>query len=285
MTDNSDRFTVRFWGVRGSIPVPGPETERYGGNTTCVQVRCGNTMFVIDAGSGIRELGRHLAKQSEAVRCHILMTHLHWDHIQGFPYFRPAFDPSSHLTVWSENDPARPVRNTLSLQMSPPMFPIRLEDMEATLDFRTFELTDTIELGGARITMAPLNHPGGATAYRIDYAGHSYVHASDHEHTAELYKPLVDLASGADYLVYDAAYTDNEYTGRGVVEPKKGYGHSTWKEAIRTATAADVAELILFQHQYDRTDEQLDQIGRWAKQVRSNTVVAFEGMELDLLAD
>jgi phosphoribosyl 1,2-cyclic phosphodiesterase len=240
-------------------------------------------VIIIDAGSGIRELGRHLNAKVGPVSCHLLLSHVHWDHIQGFPFFAPAFEPSTNLTVWSENNPERPAKQTLALQMSPPMFPISLTDMVATLDFRTFELGEEFSLGGARISTAPLNHPGGATAFRIDYAGHSYVHASDHEHTGDLYEPLVALANGADCLVYDAAYTDAEYTGRGVSEPRKGWGHSTWKEAIRTASAAEVEQLVLFQHQYDRTDDELDQIGRWAQKVRSNTLVAHEGMVLDLL--
>ena len=282
MKSANERFSVRFWGVRGSIPVPGKETARYGGNTSCVEVRCGESLFIIDAGTGIRELGRQLASSGTQLRCNLLFSHVHWDHIQGFPFFEPAFDTSTELTIWSENNPTRPVRETLALQMSPPMFPVSLDDMVASIQFRSFDLGDALEIDGVRVSTAPLNHPGGATAYRLDYGGRSFVHASDHEHTDTLYEPLVSLAQGADCLVYDAAYTDDEYTGRRSGESRQGWGHSTWKEALRLADAANVSQVVLFQHQYDRTDDELDEIAAWAQEIRPNTIVAREGLVLEL---
>ncbi len=280
----TDRFTIKFWGVRGSIPVPGPDTVRYGGNTTCVEVRCGDTIIIIDAGSGIRNLGKALLQCEAPLSVNVLMTHVHWDHIQGFPFFSPAFVPSTDITVWSEAEPKRPVFDVLNQQMSGPMFPVNLTDMQGTLDFRTFRLGEEWAIGDVRIRTSPLNHPGGATAYRIDYAGHSYVHASDHEHTCLPYNPLIELCRAADCLVYDAAYTEDEYRGVGSAESLEGWGHSTWQEGVLVAQAAKVRSLLLFQHHYDRTDDELDILGQQAAQAWPGALFSREGMEVDLLA-
>ena len=284
MTDRSDRFRVKFWGVRGSTPVPGPTTVRYGGNTTCVEVRCGDTLLIIDAGSGIRELGKALIDSEHPVDCHLLMSHVHWDHIQGFPFFSPAFLPTTSLTIWSQAECGRPVRDVLNRQMSEPMFPIGMDKMVCSMQFHEFHLGEELKIGDVTVRTAPLNHPGGATAYRIDYGGKSYVHASDHEHTEELYQPLLDLSDGADCLVYDAAYTHDEYLGVGRPWGLSGWGHSTWQEGVKIARAARVPSLVLFQHQYDRTDTELDVLARVAKQEYAGALMSREGMELDLFS-
>jgi phosphoribosyl 1,2-cyclic phosphodiesterase len=280
----SDRFEVRYWGVRGSIPVPGHTTLRYGGNTTCLSIHCGEEVIIIDCGSGARALGKTMMEKGSPSRATILFSHLHWDHIQGFPFFQPAFTAGCHLDVWADHSIEGDLLEVLQGQMAQPTFPVSLEEMDGGLVVnelsreRRFAIGDDIQ-----ISAAPLNHPGGASAWRIDYRGRSFVHASDHEHEAVPHKPLVDLAQGADYLSYDSTYTTAEYLGE-VGISHVGWGHSTWEEAIKVARASSVKNLILTHHDPERTDDQLDEIGEVARARFANTLVAHEGMVLDLLA-
>ncbi len=285
-----DRFLVRYWGVRGSIATPGPETARYGGNTSCVEVQCGDQVLILDGGTGIRLLGNDLLKRAKAradvVRATILFTHLHWDHIQGFPFFAPAFVRGTELDFWSEHRIEVTLFDVLRGHMAQPTFPVNMDDMAATMRFHVVERDGSFDLGPVHVRTAPLNHPGGATAYRIEYAGKSFVHATDHEHPADgsIWEPLRKLADGANVLDYDATYTNGEYHGdRGMSHV--GWGHSTWQEAVRMAQAAKVRRLVIFHHDPDHSDEQLDRIAVEAKEGHGDTVVAYEGLELDLLAD
>ncbi|HIN85131.1 MAG TPA: MBL fold metallo-hydrolase [Myxococcales bacterium] len=278
-----DRFTVRYWGVRGSVPTPGPTTARYGGNTTCLEVRCGNHLVIIDAGSGIRALGVELAATNKAIDAHMLFSHLHWDHIQGFPFFAPAFVAGNTLHAWCERHVGQALKDALIRQMAPPLFPIAFDAIAADLRFHDILPNSEFNIGDLHIQTAPLHHPGGATAFRFNYKGKSFVQATDHEHTDELHQPLVDLARGADYLSYDAMYTDAEYRGdHGAGHA--GWGHSTWQEACKMANATSVKNLILFHHNPDHSDDMMDEIGALAAQRFSNTHVAYEGMVIDLLS-
>jgi len=277
-----DTFFVRFWGVRGSSPTPGPATVRYGGNTTCIEVRCGQELFIIDLGSGMRPLGRALLREAEPIRATVLVTHLHWDHIQGFPFFSPAFQPGATLDFWSEQRIDTSLIEVLMGQMAQPTFPIGLDAMGANITFHELHRGETFQVGEVTVTTAPLNHPGGSTAYRLDYRGRSYVHASDHEHEAELHQPLVQLARGATCMTYDSTYTDAEYCGASDGHSHVGWGHSTWEEAIKMADAADLETLVLFHHDPEHSDEQLDQIGASARAIRPGTLVAREGMVIDV---
>ena len=278
----TDRFRVRYWGVRGSCPTPGPDTVRYGGNTSCVEVRCGDEVLILDAGSGLRALGVSLRQEMNPVRATMLFTHLHWDHIQGFPFFMPAFIAGNELHIYGEERTNMSLLDVLRGQQMQPTFPVSLDDMGATMHFHALPRGGSFDIGEIRVTTAPLHHPGEATAYRIDYRGRSFVHASDHEHQGELHRPLVELARGADVLSYDATYTNAEYLGeRGMSHV--GWGHSTWEEAVKMAHAAAVRQLVLFHHDPEHSDDQMDGIGHSARERFANTVVAYEGMVIDLL--
>ena len=276
-------FTVRFWGVRGSIPTPGPSTVRYGGNTTCLEIRCGGELIIIDAGSGLRELGLVLAAGPQPVRATFLFTHHHWDHIQGFPFFGPAFVPQNRFDLWSEQRIRASLVDALRGQMAQPTFPIGLGDMGADMAYHEVHPGGAFQIGPVQVRTAPLNHPGGCTAYRLEYGGCSYVHACDHEHTEDLHAPLLDLARGADWLLFDSTYTDAEYRGDVGGVSHVGWGHSTWQEAVRMAEGASVQNLILFHHDPSHTDDLLDAIGEEARRRFPRTVVAHEGLVLDLL--
>lgn len=283
---NPDTFIVRYWGVRGSIPSPGPDTVRYGGNTTCIEIQCGGERIIIDAGSGIRRLGNALAADGGPVRATFLFSHLHWDHIQGFPFFTPYFTPGNRFDIWAAERVGGSLLDVLRGQMAQPTFPISLDAMPAELIFHEISAGASFRVGEhVEVHTAGLNHPGGATAFRIEYRGRAFVHASDHEHQGAVpHAPLVALARGADAMCYDATYTDAEYSGADGQGGHEGWGHSTWQEAVRVAAAADVGRLILFHHDPSHTDATLDLIGAEAARARPGTVVAREGMEVDLLA-
>lgn len=269
-------LTIRFWGVRGSIASPGPETVKTGGNTPCVEVRCGDTRIVLDAGTGLRGLGQRMLR--EGVReLTLLSSHTHWDHIQGLPFFLPAWLPGHRVTIAGPSS----IREALEAQMTPPCFPVALTDMKADLEVRPLASGDRIAVGPLSVRAAALNHPGGVLGYRIEHRGASVVYATDTEHYACPDPHLVELARGADALIYDAMYTPDEYAGR-VGPAKVGWGHSTWEAGVAVAEAAGVDRLVLFHHDPQRTDEGVDAIEREAALRRPGTIAAREGDELSL---
>jgi phosphoribosyl 1,2-cyclic phosphodiesterase len=247
---------VRFWGVRGSIATPGPTTVRYGGNTPCLEVRAGQRLIILDCGTGLRGLGNALMAERRPIDADIFFSHMHWDHIQGFPFFTPAFIPGNAFRIYGQNKGEQSVRAVLEGQMTDPNFPVPLSIMRSALSFHAITAGDVVELGDVRVVTTPLNHPGGCLGIRIEYAGGAFVYATDTEHDASgatLDEHLVELARGADALVYDAMYTDEEYQ-RG----KIGWGHSTYSEALRIARAARVRRLYLFHHDPTHDDDYLD---------------------------
>ena len=276
---------IRFWGVRGSIASPGAHTAAVGGNTSCVEITTatGGTI-ILDAGTGIRALGDELVRRKVG-HAHLLLSHLHWDHIQGLPFFVPAWLPSSQLEIVGARSTGTPELGpeaSLSLQMQPPHFPVKLADMRSHLSFREVDSGDTLTIAGATVRATRLNHPGGVMGYRIESGGRAIVYATDTEHRAgELDADLVSLARGADVLVYDAMYTEDEYAGR-EGGSKVGWGHSTWEAGCAVADAAGVDRLVLFHHDPARTDEQVEAIERAAAGQRPGTVAAREGLEFTL---
>lgn len=269
-------LTIRFWGVRGSIASPGSHTVKTGGNTPCVEVRCGETLLILDAGTGIRPLGDRMLREGSR-ECTILSSHLHWDHIQGLPFFLPAWLPGHRVTLVG-----RPgLRDALETQMTPPCFPVRIADMKAELSFAELASGEGIEIGGARVRAMALNHPGGVYGYRIEHEGASVVYATDTEHYACPDPHLVELARGADVLIYDAMYTPDEYVGR-VGPTKVGWGHSTWEAGVAVAEAAGVERLVLFHHDPQRTDAEVDELERRAALARPGTIAAREGESIEL---
>lgn len=273
----NDAFTVTFWGVRGSIPAPGPETSRYGGNTSCIEVRCGDELFVIDGGSGLRELGRKIMGE-ERPSVDVLFTHTHWDHVCGVPFFMPAYSPKAKVAFWAGHlSPERELQQVLCEQMMVPFFPVPI-DIFANCHYHDYAVGTTVPVGKrARVTTCPLNHPNRACGYRIDFDGRSVCVITDTEHKmGEPDQTILRFVEGADVMIYDAMFTDEIF-------PKFiGWGHSTWQEALRIATMANVGQAVLFHHDPNHNDGVLDDIGAQAEEVRSGSIVAREGMVLTL---
>ena len=269
---------IRFWGVRGSIPSPGPDTALVGGNTSCVELVCDDERIVLDAGTGLRGLGQELlgdAKtRGKAVDVTILLSHCHWDHIQGLPFFVPVYLRESALTIVGASGGI--VREALERQMSTPVFPVKLDDAGARIATREVKLGDAFDVGAATVRAARGNHPGGVAAWRIEHAGRSVVYATDTEHYACVDPALRALAEGADVLIYDAQYTPEEYKG------KVGWGHSTYVAGAELAAAAGVGRYVLFHHDPARSDAAVAEIERRAQALFPRTIAAREGLVLDV---
>jgi len=275
----ADDFTVRFWGVRGSIPSPGPETARYGGNTPCLEVRGGGQQLIFDLGTGARALGEATDGPMTAT---IFISHYHYDHLQGLPFFRPVFDPRSHITVRGPTRQGRTVQDVISGQMQQPFFPVTAEMVfRAQLEYAPFTAGDTVRLGHVVVTGLEVNHPGGNVAYKVEYGGRTVVYATDTEHGTDRDAQLVEFSRGAEVLIYDAMYTEDEYVGK-IGGAKIGWGHSTWEAAVNLADEARVGTLVLFHHEPTRTDEAMDHLMKTVRKHRKNTVAAREGLVLKL---
>jgi len=270
--DPRNAFYLRCWGTRGSLPAARPSTNRYGGNTPCVEVRVEGRLFIFDAGSGIRTLGESLRREKGRIEADVFFTHYHWDHIHGFPFFAPAYAPQNLFRVWGERRGRTSVKEILAGQMAMPYFPVPLSAMRARIEVRDVGPGQTLELGPATIRTQALNHPGKALSYRIEHAGHAIVYATDTEHGARLDERLVRHAAGADILIYDAAYTDHE-----IRHGRKGWGHSTWREATKVARAAGVRTLLLFHHEPNRNDDEIGRMERAARRLFRRTWAAREG--------
>ncbi len=263
---------IRFWGVRGSIASPGPETASVGGNTSCIEVMCGTERFVLDAGTGLRSLGNALVHAGGAQSLTLLLSHFHWDHIQGLPFFVPAYMPQTKLMVVGSSDGRHSLRDKLSRQMTEPHFPVQLDDLSAELTYREARPGQRFDVGEVHVRVARLNHPGGVFAYRIEHAGSSIVYATDTEHYACVDPTLRALAEGADVLVYDAQYTPDEY------QTKVGWGHSTYVAGAEVAESAGVKQLVLFHHDPQRTDAGVLAIEQATQKLFPGTIAAREGL-------
>jgi phosphoribosyl 1,2-cyclic phosphodiesterase len=274
-------FFVRFWGVRGSIPVPGPSTVKIGGNTSCIEVRAGSEILIFDGGTGLRQLGARLMEELPVV-ARMFFTHVHWDHIQGFPFFAPAFVKGNRFDLFGARKLTSTLAETLAGQMNFPNFPVSLNEMASQMNFHDLHEGEAVACGDAVITNTQLNHPGGVFAYRVDFGGHAVVIATDTEHYSCVDHKLADLADGADVLVYDGMYTPEEYAGVGQLGPKTGWGHSTWEEGAKLARAARVKRLVLFHHDPDHDDTMIRQIEARAQDDFPATIAAYEGLQLQL---
>lgn len=275
-------FEVRFWGVRGSIPSPGPQTKRYGGNTPCVEVRCGDELLIFDLGSGARALGDSLLTGAKPVRGSIFISHYHYDHLQGLPFFGPIFSPRNAFTVYGSPRNGQTVKQILGGQMVQPYFPVTAEGVfRAQLTYRDLSPAETLQVGPARVSMLELNHPGGNLGYRVDCEGRSVVYATDVEHASATDPGLFEFARGTDLLIYDSMYTDDEYQGRSG-PARTGWGHSTWQAAVRAADSAGVKTLVLFHHDPGRDDVGMDKLLRQVRKHRPEAIAAKESMVITL---
>ncbi len=272
---------ITFHGVRGSIASPGPETAGVGGNTSCVEVACGASRIVLDAGTGLRKLGDRMLAEGRAVDATVLLSHLHWDHIQGLPFFVPAYVPSTRLRIVGAHGGVMSLGDVLSHQMTAPVFPVRYGELGARIELCEVRQGDAFDVGEARVRVAKLNHPGGVYAYRIDHGGKSVVYATDTEHYACIDPSLRALCEGADVLIYDAQYTPEEYRGDGG-RSKVGWGHSTYVAGTEVARAAGVGELVLFHHDPQRSDAGVADVEARARQLFARSTAAREGLVIDL---
>lgn len=282
MSNLQDQFTVHFWGVRGSIPCPGPNTVEYGGNTPCVEMRVGGSRLIFDGGTGLRLLGQFLLSQMP-VDAYMFFTHSHWDHIQGFPFFTPAFIKGNRFKIYGAVAPnGSTIEQRLNDQMLHPNFPVPLQIMGADLTFCDIEVGKPIALDNIVIDTIQLNHPGEAVGYRVNWNNHSAVYATDTEHFPDrLDENVIQLAKDADVLIYDATYTNQEYYSEKT--SKVGWGHSTWEEAVKVAEAANVKQLIIFHHDPLHNDEFLDGVGKDVAQAFPNAMMAKEGLTVELI--
>lgn len=265
---------VRFWGVRGSIAVSGSEYLATGGNTTCVEVEHDGVRLVLDGGTGLQPLGAALGSPVEAT---LLFTHVHWDHIQGVPFFGPAFHPDSRLTLVG----APGLREALSAQMRPPQFPVTMDAFRARMSFVEATPGDPFEIGPFRVRSLQMPHPDGVVCYRIEAGGRTLVFATDVEHGESLDPRLVGFAEGADLLVHDAQYSHAEYTGESG-PCRKGWGHSTWEQAVQTARLAEARRLALFHHDPTRTDRAVAVVESIAQNRHHGAFAAREGAVIAL---
>lgn len=259
-------WRVRFWGTRGSIPTPGAQTVRYGGNTPCVELRTeAGWLIILDAGTGIRELGRTLLERANGapVRGDIFLTHAHWDHIQGIPFFAPIFGKGNHFTIWGSQSLEKSVGKVVRDQMSPVVFPVSFEQLESTIDFRDLAEGTRCEGTGYEVVAFAVQHPGGALGYRFRQPGGNsgaLVYVSDNELSphesygspADWRSRMVEFVRGASVLIHDSTYTTEEY------DHHRGWGHSTFTDAVELALEAEVKTLVLFHHEPRRTDDQLE---------------------------
>lgn len=289
-------LAVRFWGTRGSIPTPGAHTVRYGGTTPCVELRTdAGGLIILDAGTGIRELGRTLVEEARggAIRGDIFLSHTHWDHIQGIPFFDPMFQGGNHFTIWASAALAQTVDQVLRDQMSPVVFPVRFEELRAAIDVRGVREGTTMGGTGYAVTTLGVQHPGGALGYRFSVPngdGGDLVYVPDNElaahprygSAANWRARMVAFVQGAAVLIHDTTYTTAEY------EHHQGWGHSTYADAVELAIEASVGTLVLFHHSPRRSDDQLEQCLTECQQIVNDrgatltVVLAAEGLTLTL---
>ncbi len=274
---DSSRLTARFWGVRGSIPTPQAGYLGVGGNTSCVEVRAADgTTLVLDAGTGIRALGYALAAEAagEARTIHVLLSHFHWDHLQGLPFFAPLFVGGNEVVFYAATADDR-LDRLLHGQMCFPYFPVPFDDLAASTRTVAVREGEDFQIGPMTVRAFPVNHPQGAHGYRIECGGATLVYATDHEHgVASCDVGLLEAARGADVLISDAQYTPDEYRLRA------GWGHTTWEKAAELARDAGVGKLYLFHHDPAHDDAALARICECAREIHPAAHLACEGDEV-----
>jgi len=273
------RMRIKFWGVRGSTPAPQPENMRYGGNTSCVEVRVGDELYVFDCGTGFRVLGQALRKEfgERPLHAHVFVSHFHWDHIQGLPFFGPLYDHHESRFEFHSSKRTRTLKQVVQEQMASPYFPVGVKEMKARQDFHDLE-EGRIKLDGVTLYTAWLNHPQGCMGFRLETREGVVVYATDNEPGDPAFdKNVRKLAAGADVLIYDAQYLPEEYAAR-----RRGWGHSHWREAINIVMESGAKELVLFHHDPDHDDACIDKVVKEASNYYPRLRAAAEGMEVEV---
>lgn len=272
-------FKVKFWGVRGTFPCAYASHLTYGGNTSCLEVTAGGQTLILDAGTGLRALGKRL-KRDRVRNATLLLSHAHWDHINGFPFFEAGYCPDFSLNVFARDlTGCECIGEVFTSCMEKPLFPVPLKTMRAQMEFNNLHAGDRLDLApGLVVKTGELNHPGGAVGYRIEFGGKSFCYITDTEHVAgQIDQNILALIDGADMVVYDATYTEEEYATR------QGWGHSTWNEGVKLMREAGAKHLCLFHHDPDHDDAAIAAIERDAARAFSGAFAAREGTELDML--
>jgi len=298
-------LSVRFWGVRGSIPCPGPETVHYGGNTSCLEIRADDRLIIVDLGTGVRPLGEWLIendlKKRGKIEADVFITHTHWDHMMGFPIFSPVYFPETTLRISApvsfENDSLKTI---IENQLSYRHWPIRAGELSARIEYAQIGETSLDLGGGITVTTKYLNHPILCLGYRINYNGKSIAAVYDHEPYRNLFsaetcrenfnekeakegeaaaaeenEKVIQFLKDADIIIHDAQYSQEEYSTH------MGWGHSSYEQAIRAAVSANAKKLIFFHHDPTRTDKHLKKLEKYyAKQSPIKTFMAREGITL-----
>ena len=271
---------VKFWGVRGSTPTPQAGNLRYGGNTSCVEVRFGDNLYIFDCGTGFRTLGQQLESEAhgQPITAHIFVSHFHWDHIQGIPFFRPLYENARNSFVFHSSRRIRSLQTVMEEQMASPYFPVNTSEMKAQRGFRDIEEGKTQLDDGVSMRAMWLNHPQGCMGFRLETREGTLVYATDNEPGDEVFdKNLRKLAEGADVLIYDAQYLPEEYEAR-----RRGWGHSHWREAVNVVMESGAKELVLFHHDPDHNDATIDQVVVEARNYYPRVRAAAEGMEIKI---
>lgn len=269
----------KYYGVRGSIPTPGKSTIKYGGNTSCILFESKGNYLIFDAGSGMRLLGMDLMKKKfseNGKEAAIFFSHVHWDHIQGFPFFAPSYNKNNSFVLYGTHNVDDSLELILSKQQETPNFPVRLNQLPSKIIFSFINENEVIHWHNFKIYNKKLIHPNDVFGYRIEADGHSVVYATDTEHQKTINKKLVKLAKNADILIYDCMYTPEEYKSH------VGWGHSTYEAGIEIAKASNVKQFHLFHHEPMHDDKTLESILVSAKKLFPESYLAKEGWEIDL---
>ena len=255
-----------FWGVRGSISAPGNQTAGYGGNTSCIELRSEKgDLFILDAGTGLRKLGLHLMETGQPLHANLLLTHAHWDHIEGIPFFKPFYFKKNHINLYGSPSSKYKTKDVLRHALTQPFFPIGLNDLKADIDI--IDITsDTLKINTMRIDILLVNHPSRTIAYKFNENNKTLIYMTDNElfcptNVVMKYEKIVDFCADADVLIHDAMYTQDQWTNY------KGWGHSSIPNAVQLGLDANVVNLFLFHHDPERTDKQVETVLKECRQM------------------
>lgn len=273
-----NNFYISFWGVRGSCATSKNKSAIYGTNTSCVQLLVGDHLIILDGGTGIYPLGEHLCSNNKAQKGHIFISHPHYDHIQGLPFFAPFYSSLNAYTIYGEQKLDMPFENILVNYMKKPYFPISWNDFDAHITVLNVAPKDIIKIDeNISVSSIRVNHPGENLAFRINAYGKSCCYITDIEHR-DYSSELIAFARNADIIIYDASLTEEEYSN----PEYNGWGHSTWSVAANLANEANVGKLILFHHAINKTDDEILNMQNQTCTLFPNTIAAYEGLEINL---
>ena len=272
---------IKLWGVRGSIPTPGPDTVEFGGNTPCVEVLVKGQRLIFDGGSGMRNLGLSLLSQMP-VQGQLFLSHYHWDHIQGFPFFTPGYVPGNYFRIYGPVTPdGITVERVCQYHMQKPNFPVPLSLMSSLKEFNSVKPGDVLEENGVKVIVRKLNHSPESVGYRVESDGLVFAYLSDYEHVPDRLDPeVIALAQDADLVIYDGMYTDEEYNHP--KNSKRGWGHSTWQEGVKLAKACRVKKLVIFHHDPTHSDAFMRALETTIQETHPSAIIGREGLTITL---